>query len=123
MSNRTQKKMTGGESYLLMDAMRLELENRQKEFVVQAFGANHPISRIQDLRTADAKARLTIRESSRTTADVVSAIRARNAEIGGLTPRGRVGKNVDEFVDTVAEIRDETDDLREVFTSSNYDAV
>lgn len=123
MSNRAQKAATGEESYLLRDAMRLELENRHKDFVVQAFGARHPIARIQDIRTADAKSRLIIRESRRTTTDVASAILARKADIDGLTLRGRVGKSVDEFVDTVAEIKDDTEDLREVFTSSDYDAV
>lgn len=122
MSGRAQRKNAEGDTCLLKDAMRLELENRQKEFVAHAFGADHPMSRMQGLRIADARSRLSIRESRRTVIDVASAIRARKAEMDGLASRGKVGKEVDDFVDTVAGIRDETADLREVFTSSDYDA-
>lgn len=112
-----------GKNDLLKDAMRVELENEQKKFIIQTFGSEHPLARMQQVRIADARTRLVIRETRRTAQDVANAISARKSEIGDLASRSRITKEVDILVDSIAEIKDEVNDFREAFTSSEYDDV
>lgn len=110
----------GGDDGLLKDAMRLELEIQQRRFFVRSLGDEHPLVRIQAIRAADARSRLTVREGLRTARDVAAAVDGdRKKEVVGLATRSRaVARAVDEFVDAVAEVRDEMEDFCGSFTSS-----
>lgn len=101
--------------------MRVELEVGQKKFVAAAFGRHHPLVRLQDLRTADARTRLVVRESRRTVRDIALAVDARKAEMGDARTRVKIGEGAEELVDAIAVMKDEVDDLRAVFTSSEGD--
>lgn len=110
----------GGDDALLRDAMRLELESRQRRFFAKSFGDSHPLVKLQAVKTAHARTRLAIREGRRTARDVSSAVAVnRRAEATGVASWGRsVSRQVDEFVEAIAEMRDEMEDFREAFTSS-----
>lgn len=121
MVDMNRKNMTESKNGVLKDVLRVELENEQKRFFVQAFGSDHPLVKMQKIKAADARTRLIIRENRRTAQDIAKAISARKSEIGDLTSRGRITKEVDMIVDAVAEMKDEVDDFREAFTSSEFD--
>nr|WEG68818.1 tegument protein UL14 [Mastomys natalensis cytomegalovirus 1]WEG68954.1 tegument protein UL14 [Mastomys natalensis cytomegalovirus 1]WEG71182.1 tegument protein UL14 [Mastomys natalensis cytomegalovirus 1] len=110
-----------GDNCVMKDALRAELENTQFKFFVQAFGNEHPLSRMQRVRLADARTRLVIREARRTAQDVAAAITARRLEMTDVASRNSISKDVDVLVDAVAEMKDEIEDFREVFTSSQCD--
>ncbi|AWV68017.1 M96 protein [Murid betaherpesvirus 1] len=120
------------ESALLKDAMRADLEKQQKRFFVEAFGPDHPLVRIQGIRTSDAKTRASIRECAQSTREVAAAIAVGKAQMrsGGVSTTGkdssswdRVHRDADEFADALAEMRDVAEELRSVFTSSDSEEV
>ncbi|AWV68181.1 M96 protein [Murid betaherpesvirus 1] len=121
------------ESALLKDAMRADLETRQKQFFVEAFGPDHPLVRIQGIRTSDAKTRASIRECAQSTREVAAAIAAGKAQMrsDGVATTGkkdsssldRVHRDADEFADALAEMKDVAEELRSVFTSSESEEV
>lgn len=103
---------------LLRDALRAELETRHRRFVLRAFGSQHPLVRLQDLRVTEAGMRLVVREARRTVGDVASAVDARRSEMKGLESlRRRVRKEVDALADAVSDLGDDVEDVRAVFTS------
>ncbi|AAF99186.1 pR96 [rat cytomegalovirus strain Maastricht] len=101
--------------------MRVQLEVGQKRFVAAALGREHPLVRLQDLRTTDARTRLVVREARRTVRDVALAVDARRAEMDDARTRARVGQSAEDLVDAIAAMKDEVEDLRAVFTSSEGD--
>lgn len=101
--------------------MRVQLEAQQKKFVAAALGGDHPLVRLQDLRTADARSRLVVREARRTVRDVASTVNARRAEMDDARTRAKVGESAEDLVDAIAAMKDEMEDLRAVFTSSEGD--
>ncbi|AAK57139.1 T96 [Tupaiid betaherpesvirus 1] len=103
------------EKKLLKENMRAVLEQRHTKFLATALGAEHPATSLQQVRTAKA---LVARELECTRVDTASLLELTLTEAKEIRRQTQVVRELqrlrlDDVVDSLTELRDSVQELRE----------
>ncbi|AFK83933.1 B96 [miniopterid betaherpesvirus 1] len=108
---------------MLKEAMKLKLAQKHQEFVSDKLGEDHPLTAVEQVRVARVASDANLSSTRALSVDLAKLLLRQRAEIKKQTAelRGLSAIGVDEVVDSLTELKDAVEDVKETVLSSLRD--